>query len=314
MDEKLRDEEALDAYSRVIVRVAQLASPAVVTIQPQSANRATGTGSGVSFTPDGLILTNSHVVHGARRIQIETTQGLRREASLIGADPHTDVALIRADAELQPLELGNSKTLQVGQLAIAIGNPFGFACSVTAGVVSALGRSLRASTGRLIEDVIQTDAALNPGNSGGPLCDSAGRVIGINTAIIAGAQGICFATAVDTVRWVAMELLQHGRVRRGHLGIVVQTVALSPRMRHQAQLAQSTAVRVEKVEPHGPAQRAGIETGDLLLGFADQTVAGIDDLHRLLSAERINREVAVDVLRGGARIRVAAIPKEAAAA
>ena len=314
MDEKLRDEEALDAYSRVIVRVAQLASPAVVTIQPQSANRATGTGSGVSFTPDGLILTNSHVVHGARRIQIETTQGLRREASLIGADPHTDVALIRTDAELQPLELGNSKTLQVGQLAIAIGNPFGFACSVTAGVVSALGRSLRASTGRLIEDVIQTDAALNPGNSGGPLCDSAGRVIGINTAIIAGAQGICFATAVDTVRWVAMELLQHGRVRRGHLGIVVQTVALSPRMRHQAQLAQSTAVRVEKIEPHGPAQRAGIETGDLLLGFADQTVAGIDDLHRLLSAERINREVAVDVLRGGARIRVAAIPKEAAAA
>ena len=304
------DEEPLDAYSRVITRVAELASPAVVTIHPQRADRAAGTGSGVAFTPDGLILTNSHVVHGARQIRVETTQGSHSSAALIGADPHTDLALIRADLQLQPLELGSSKNLRVGQLAIAIGNPYGFECSVTAGVVSALGRSLRSSTGRLIDDVIQTDAALNPGNSGGPLCDSAGRVIGINTAIIAAAQGICFATAVDTVRWVALQLLQHGRVRRGHLGISAHTIAVPQRLRHQAQLTQNTAVRVEQIEPRGPAARAGIEVGDLLFGFADQPVAGIDDLHRLLSAEHINSEVAIDVLRRGARVRVAVIPVE----
>jgi len=307
------DEEPLDAYSRVITRVAELASPAVVTIHPQRVNRDAGTGSGVAFTPDGLILTNSHVVQAARQIRVETTQGARSNAALIGADPHTDLALIRAELELQPLELGSSKNLRVGQLAIAIGNPYGFACSVTAGVVSALGRSLRSSTGRLIDDVIQTDAALNPGNSGGPLCDSSGRVIGINTAIIAAAQGICFATAVDTVRWVALQLLQHGRVRRGHLGIVAHTVALPPRLRHQTQLTQSTAVRVEQIEPRGPAARAGIEVGDLLFGFADQSVAGIDDLHRLLSAERINREAPIDVLRRGARMRVTAVPMESPA-
>jgi len=307
------DDEALDAYSRVITRVAELASAAVVTIRPERASRTGGTGSGFAFTPDGLLLTNSHVVHGARGIRVETTQGVRCNAALIGADPHTDVALIRADVELQPLELGSSKTLRVGQLAIAIGNPYGFECSVTAGVVSALGRSLRSSTGRLIDDVIQTDAALNPGNSGGPLCDSSGRVIGINTAIIAAAQGICFATAVDTVRWVALQLLQHGRVRRGHLGIVAHTVAVPQRLRHQAELVQSTALRVEQIEPQGPAARAGIEAGDLLFGFAGQAVAGIDDLHRLLSADRINREVPVDVLRRGARVRVAAIPMEAPA-
>ena len=307
------DDESLDAYSRVITRVAELASPAVVTIHPQRSDHAAGTGSGVAFTPDGLILTNSHVVHGARQIRVETTQGARSAAALIGADPHTDLALIRADLELQPLELGSSKNLRVGQLAIAIGNPYGFECSVTAGVVSALGRSLRSSTGRLIDDVIQTDAALNPGNSGGPLCDSAGRVIGINTAIIAAAQGICFATAVDTVRWVALQLLQHGRVRRGHLGIVAHTIAMPQRTRHQAQLAQSTAVRIEQIEPRGPAARAGIEVGDLLVGFADQTVAGIDDLHRLLSAERINHDVPIDVLRRGARVRVTAIPMESPA-
>jgi len=304
------DEEVLDAYSQVITRVAELASPAVVTIHPERSDRASGTGSGVAFTPDGLLLTNSHVVHGARRIRVETTQGANSSATLVGEDPHTDLALLRADVALQPLELGSSKTLRVGQLAIAIGNPYGFACSVTAGVVSALGRSLRSSTGRLIDDVIQTDAALNPGNSGGPLCDSSGRVIGINTAIIAAAQGICFATAVDTVRWVALQLLQHGRVRRGHLGIVAQTVALPQRLRHQEQLAQNTALRVEQIDPQGPAARAGIEAGDLVVGFADQSVSGIDDLHRLLSAERINREVSIDVLRRGSRVRVAAIPKE----
>jgi len=304
------DDESLDAYSRVITRVAELASAAVVTIHPQRSDRSAGTGSGVAFTPDGLILTNSHVVNGARQIRVETTQGARSNAALIGADPHTDLALIRADLQLQPLELGSSKSLRVGQLAIAIGNPYGFECSVTAGVVSALGRSLRSSTGRLIDDVIQTDAALNPGNSGGPLCDSSGRVIGINTAIIAAAQGICFATAVDTVRWVALQLLQHGRVRRGHLGIVAHTVAMPQRLRHQAQLTQNTVVRIEQIEPHGPAARAGIEVGDLLFGFADQSIAGIDDLHRLLSAERINHDVSIDVLRRGARLRVTAVPIE----
>jgi S1-C subfamily serine protease len=306
----MEEEEALDAYSRVISRVAELASPAVVAIHASRRGRQGGAGSGFALTPDGLILTNNHVVDGASRVRVETTQGVTCDAEIVGKDPHTDTALIRAGTALPALELGSSRRLRVGQLAIAIGNPFGFECSVTAGVVSALGRSLRAGTGRLIDDVIQTDAALNPGNSGGPLCDGAGRVIGMNTAIIASAQGICFATAIDTVRWVAMELLQHGRVRRGHLGIVAHTVVVPQRLRRHGELEQRTAVRVVRTEPRGPAESAGLESGDLVVRFAGEAVAGIDDLHRLLGAERIDHAVPLEALRRGRRIQLAVIPVE----
>jgi S1-C subfamily serine protease len=309
-DERSTEEAALDAYSTLIATVAERASPSVVAIHAQSPQRAGGSGSGFALTPDGLILTNSHVIHRATRIRVETTQGAACTAELVGEDPHTDTALIRAPAELVPLELGSARNLRVGQLAIAIGNPFGFECSVTAGVVSALGRSLRSGSGRLIENVIQTDAALNPGNSGGPLCDSTGRAIGMNTAIIASGQGICFATAIDTVRWVAMELLRHGRVRRGHLGIVAQTVSIPQRLRRHADLPGRTAVRIVRAAKDGPAGRGGLEDGDLLFRFGGQAVAGIDDLHRLLGAEQIGSEMPVDVWRFGRHVRASVVPAE----
>jgi len=310
LDESEHDDQALDTYSRCIAEVAERSSPSVVAIHTTQNGKPRGSGSGFAFTPDGLILTNSHVIHGASRIRVETTQGASAEAALIGEDSHTDTALIRARVELPPLPLGRSKNLRVGQLAIAIGNPFGFECSVTAGVVSALGRSLRSSTGRLVDNVIQTDAALNPGNSGGPLCDSAGRVIGMNTAIIASAQGICFATAVDTVQWVALQLLHHGRVRRGHLGIVAQTVTVPQRLRRHIDLQERTAVRITNTTPGGPARLAGLESGDLLVRFDDAPVASIDDLHRALGAERIGRPTAVEVWRLGRLVQSTVVPAE----
>ena len=310
LDEPTRNEPALDAYSRCIADVALRSSPSVVAIQTAQDGKHRGTGSGFAFTPDGLILTNSHVIHGANRIRVETTQGTTSDADLIGEDSHTDTALIRARVDIPALPLGSAKNLRVGQLAIAIGNPFGFECSVTAGVVSALGRSLRSSTGRLVDDVIQTDAALNPGNSGGPLCDSAGRVIGMNTAIIASAQGICFATAVDTVQWVALQLLQHGRVRRGHLGIVAQTVSIPQRLRRHLDLPGRTAVRIMTLSPEGPARQGGLESGDLLLRFGHHPVGGIDDLHRVLGAERIGKRVPVDIWRLGRLVHSSVVPTE----
>jgi S1-C subfamily serine protease len=306
------EEHALDAYSRCIADVAERASPSVVAIHTTQNGRHRGSGSGFAFTTDGLILTNSHVIHGAQGIRVETTQGQAADAELIGEDPHTDAALIRARVELPSLPLGRSKNLRVGQLAIAIGNPLGFECSVTAGVVSALGRSLRGSTGRLVDNVIQTDAALNPGNSGGPLCDGAGRVIGMNTAIIASAQGICFATAVDTVQWVALQLLQHGRVRRGYLGIVAQTATIPQRLRRQLDLPGRTAVRITSTSPEGPARRAGLENGDLLLRFDDAPIAGIDDLHRALGAEQINRRIPLELWRFGRLVKAMVVPIEPA--
>jgi S1-C subfamily serine protease len=306
----ISDDLALDAYSHAIATVAEQASPSVVAIHATEKGRPRGTGSGFAFTPDGLILTNSHVVRRASQIRIETTQGNAANAELIGEDSHTDTALLRARVEVPALPLGSSKALRVGQLAIAIGNPFGFECSVTAGVVSALGRSLRSSTGRMIDNVIQTDAALNPGNSGGPLCDSAGRVIGMNTAIIASAQGICFATAVDTVQWVALQLLQHGRVRRGHLGIVAQTVTVSQRLRRHVELPARTAVRVISTTAGGPARQGGLESGDLLLRFDHAPIASIDDLHRALGADRIGRSVPVDVWRLGHLASSTVVPVE----
>jgi S1-C subfamily serine protease len=310
MSAAVSDEQALDVYSNLVATVAERASPSVVAIKTSTGKKSGGSGSGFALTPDGLILTNSHVIHGAKRIRIETTQGTSDIAEIVGEDPHTDTAVIRARVDVPPLELGSSRLLRVGQLAIAIGNPFGFECSVTAGVVSALGRSLRSSTGRLIDNVIQTDTALNPGNSGGPLCDSAGRAIGMNTAIIASAQGICFAIAIDTVRWVALELLRHGRVRRSHLGIVAHTVTVPQRLRRHIDLAERTAVRIVNVGKEGPAGRGGIETGDLLLRFDGKQVVGIDDLLRSLGAEQIGRQVPVELWRFGRLVQAYVVPVE----
>jgi S1-C subfamily serine protease len=310
------DEELLDAYSRAVVRATETVAPAVAHLEVELKGRK-GTGSGFCFTPDGLLLTNSHVVHGARSIRASFADGLSRDASLIGEDPDTDIAVIRIDATglqaaFHPVALGTSRTVRVGQLAIAIGNPYGFQHTVTAGVVSALGRSIRSQTGRLIDDVLQTDAALNPGNSGGPLVNSRGEAIGVNTAIIPGAQGLCFATAIDTVKFVAMQLLRDGRVRRGYLGIAGANVPLARRVARHFDLANTHAVRVESVEKDGPAARAGVRPGDRIVGFGGRAVNGIDDLHRLLTAEEIGSLRPLVVLRGREKRELEIRPAEAA--
>ena len=304
------DGALLDAYSAAVVAAVEAVAPAVAHVQVAFERRG-GSGSAFAFTPDGLLLTNSHVVHGARRIEATFADGTSREADLVGEDPDTDIAVIRlGGAALPAARLGSSRSLRVGQLAIAIGNPYGFQHTVTTGVVSALGRSLRAQSGRLIDDVLQTDAALNPGNSGGPLVDSRGAVIGVNTAIIPGAQGICFATAIDTVKAVVVQLLRDGRVRRGYLGLAGATVPLARRLARHFELDNARAVRVESVEGRGPAAKAGIEAGDLIVRFAGQAVSGIDDLHRLLTGERIGGASAVTVLRGARRLDLSVVPAE----
>ena len=304
------DGALLDAYSAAVVAAVEAAAPAVAHVQVAFERRA-GSGSAFAFTPDGLLLTNSHVVHGARRIEATFADGTSREADLVGEDPDTDIAVIRlGGAALPAARLGSSRSVRVGQLAIAIGNPYGFQHTVTTGVVSARGRSLRAQSGRLIDDVLQTDAALNPGNSGGPLVDSQGSVIGVNTAIIPGAQGICFATAIDTVKAVVVQLLRDGRVRRGYLGLAGATVPLARRLARHFDLDNARAVRVESVEKSGPAAKAGVEPGDLIVRFAGQPVNGIDDLHRLLTGERIGGESELALLRGGRRLDVRLIPTE----
>jgi S1-C subfamily serine protease len=298
------DDALLDAYSNAVVAASDRVSPAVVHVAVAQTRPAEGeaprrgTGSGFVFTPDGFILTNSHVVHGARSIKASFSDGASSDADLVGDDPDTDVAVIRIGGhQLPTATLGRSRRLRVGQLAIAIGNPYGFQHTVTTGVVSALGRSLRATTGRLIDDVIQTDAALNPGNSGGPLVNSQGEVIGVNTAIIPFAQGICFATAIDTAKWVVEQLLRFGRVRRGYIGVGGATIPLSRRAVRFHGLAAGAGVRVESVEPGGAAQQAGIESGDVIIGYDGEDVAGVDELHRLLSAERIGKTTRVTLLR-----------------
>jgi S1-C subfamily serine protease len=254
------------------------------------------------------------VVHGARRIQATFADGTGREADLIGDDPHTDTAVLRIGASgLPAVTLGSSRAVRVGQLAIAIGNPYGFQHTVTAGVVSALGRSLRAQSGRLIDDVLQTDAALNPGNSGGPLVDSRGAVIGVNTAIIPMAQGICFATGIDTVKWVVMQLLRDGRVRRGYLGIAGANVPLPRRTARHFGLENAFTVRVESVEDDGPARRAGVEPGDLIVAFDGSTVEGIDSLHRLLTVERIGKPVKIAVIRRAQKLELEIVSRDGAA-
>jgi S1-C subfamily serine protease len=310
----ITDTDPLDAYSRAIISTYDQASPAVVAVFVRGEGRLArgGQGSGFVFTPDGLILTNSHVVHGARELHVQTTQGASLSAQLVGDDPHTDLALLKVDprANLATVPLGSAADLKVGQLVVAIGNPMGFESTVTAGVVSALGRSLRATTGRLIDDVIQTDAALNPGNSGGPLLDTAGHVVGVNTAIIAGAQGICFATSIDSAKSVVAQLLRHGRVRRASLGIAAQNAALPRRYVHYFQLSSDTAVRVMEVANDSPAARASIEPGDLLIALDGTPCESIDHLHRLLSFERIGVQSTLTVIRRDRKFDVALRPVE----
>jgi S1-C subfamily serine protease len=300
------DDALLDAYSQAVAGAAERVGPAVAHLAVEQRGRSRhGSGSAFAFTPDGLLVTNSHVVHSARSVRASFADGSTYEADVIGDDPDTDIAVIRVGAAgLPTAALGSSRRLRVGQLAIAIGNPYGFQHTVTAGVVSALGRSLRAENGRLIDDVVQTDAALNPGNSGGPLVDSRGEVIGVNTAIIPMAQGICFATAIDTAKWVVTQLLQHGRVRRGYLGFAGANVPLGRRTVRHHDLPNDHAVRVESLEPGGPAERAGLEAGDLIVAYDGAPVGGIDDLHRLLTAERIGTSTKVAVLRRSHRLEL----------
>ena len=301
------DAELLDAYSNVVTSAVGAVAPSVVHLNVAHTGGAgrRGTGSGFFFTPDGLLLTNSHVVHRSRDIRVLTYEAEEYAADIVGDDPDSDLAVIRISTSNAPhVRFGRSANLRIGQVAIAIGNPFGFEHSVTAGVVSAVGRSLRASTGRLIEDVIQTDAALNPGNSGGPLVDSRGAVIGVNTAIIPGAQGICFATAGDTAQWVLGQLLQYGRVRRAWLGIAGFNAPLARRIARHYELENVSGVRIRNVEPDSPSARAGLEVGDLIVQLDAETVSGIDRLQQLLDYQRIGRESRVTLLRRAKRITV----------
>ena len=311
------DGELLDAYSNAVVRASERVSPSVVHIESVHAARpgerraGRGTGSGFVFTSNGYILTNSHVVHDASRVEVTLADGTRQPADLIGDDPETDLAVVRVRGSgLVAASLGDSKALKVGQLAIAIGHPFGFQVTVTAGVVSALGRSLRSQAGRLIDDVLQTDAALNPGNSGGPLANSRGEVIGVNTAIIPSAQGICFAIAVNTAKFVAGRLIRDGRVRRSRIGAAVQTVALPRRLVERLDLPLESGVRIVGIEPRGPGDRAGIEEGDILLGFDGRPIAGLDDLHRLLTEERVGIRANLEVLRGDSLLSLDVVPED----
>ena len=310
------DQALLDAYSRAVIDVVERVGPAVVRLDVMKAGneRQGGTGSGVVVAPDGLVLTNSHVVGGAARVNVTTVDGRSLTARAVGDDPDTDLALVRVDAPvtLPAATLGNSKLLKRGQLVIAIGNPLGFESTVTTGVVSALGRSLRARSGRLIDDVIQTDAALNPGNSGGPLVSSRGEVVGINTAVIMGAQGICFAVAANTANFVLGELVRHGRVRRAYIGIAAQQFAVSRRRRHATGLAQESAVMIASVEPGSPAGRAGLAAGDIILALDGAAVTGADDLIRLLAGDKIGRTVEIEMLRNGDQRRVSVVPDERA--
>lgn len=317
------DGALLDAYSRAVVRVVDHVGPTVVNLEAHQDTRtrggndeggAAGSGSGFVITPDGFILTNSHVVHGARRLEVAMADGRRFPAELVGDDPETDLAVVRIHApgdRLHHARLGDSGRVRVGQLAIAIGNPYGFQATVTAGIVSALGRSLRGKSGRLIDDVLQTDAALNPGNSGGPLVDSAGEVIGVNTAVIRPAQGICFAIAANTARLVAGWLIKEGRIRRGYLGLAGQGVPIPVRVaRFHALRQQDHGVLVASVETGGPAARANLREGDVIISFDDRPVRGVHDLHRALVNQAIGVRATLRFLRRGELLTVEVVPEE----
>jgi len=315
------DDSLLDAYSAAVTAAAERVSPSVVNIEVRhnvdgrQASRpsaeARGSGSGFVFTPDGFILTNSHVVHGANKLGVTLSDGRSFEARLVGEDPDTDLAVIRINGNhLIPAVLGDSKLIRVGQLAVAIGNPYGFQCTVTAGVVSALGRSLRSQSGRLIDDVIQTDAALNPGNSGGPLVSSRGEVIGVNTAVILPAQGLCFATAINTAKHVAGLLIRNGKIRRGHIGVAGQNVVLHRRQVLLHNLAVASGVLVVSLEPNKPASRAGLRESDVIVACGNHPVASIDDLHKLLTEEQVGIKVGLTVLRGDEKTALDVVPEE----
>jgi len=315
--EAANDGVLLDAYSSAVVNAAEAVSPAVVKIdvRKSGARRGNegGSGSGFIITPDGFILTNSHVVHGADKIEVTLADGRHPDAHLVGADPDTDLAVIRIYApNLKPVKLGDSNQLRVGQLAIAIGNPYGFQYTVTAGVVSALGRSFRSSSGRLMDNIIQTDAALNPGNSGGPLVNSRGEVIGVNTAVILPAQGLCFAIAINTAKYIAGWLIKDGLIRRSYLGIGGQTAKIHRRLVRHHHLPNETGMLVINVEPGSPASRAGLREGDLIVEFDGHVIAGIDDLHKLLTGAQVGARVPLVLLRNTERLQLEVVPEESA--
>jgi S1-C subfamily serine protease len=312
------DAPLFDAYSRAVTDAVDRVAPSVVRLEPLGAGAGgengmpQGVGSGVVLSPDGLILTNAHVAGGRANHRVTAPDGREVSARLIGADPDTDLALLRVveDVRLPAAELGDSRALRPGRLVVAIGNPLGFDCTVTAGVVSALGRSLRASTGRLIDDLIQTDAPLNPGNSGGALATADGRVVGISTAVIRGAQGICFAVASNTARFVLGELIRHGRVRRSFIGIQGQQTRLPRRLALALGLEQERGVLVAGVSAESPAARAGLVAGDILLRLDGEALAGSDDLVRKLTADRVGRAVRLDLVRHGRLVSVELVPAE----
>jgi S1-C subfamily serine protease len=309
------DQEALDAYSRVIVTVAELLGPAVVNLRAvasEGGRRAGGgSGSGFLFTPDGFLLTNHHVVRGASRIRVRLNDGREVSGRVVGADPWTDVAIVQAEASGLPhAELGESTGLRVGQLVVAIGSPFGFDSTVTAGVISALGRTLRSITGHLVDNVIQTDAALNPGNSGGPLLDSRGRVIGINTAIIQSAQGICFAIPINMAKRIVPQLMRHGRVVRGYLGMHGRDVPIARPIARQLGLNQESGVEVVALEPGAPASQAGMDDGDLIIALGDQPITSLDDLQKRLAEIPVGVPSEVILLRDGRKLQRLVVPGE----
>ena len=309
------DDVLLDAYSQAVIRAADEVGPSVVNIEirRRKGERA-GSGSGFIITPDGFVLTNSHVVHDADRIEVTLADGRHPDAHVVAEDPHTDLAVVRIYApQLHPVRFGDSRRVRVGQVAIAIGNPYGFQCTVTAGVVRALGRSFRANTGRLIDDIIQTDAALNPGNSGGPLVNSRGEVIGVDTAVILPAQGICFAIAIDTAKYVAGWLIKDGKIPRSYIGVGGQNVPLHRRLVRHYRLAAASGVLVIAIAPGSPAARAGLREGDVMVDFNGQPVPSIDALHKLLTADHIGVESPLAVLRGTEKLSLPITPQESAA-
>ena len=305
------DDFLLDSYSRTISSVVAQVAPAVVNIHVETGRRGEGNGSGFFIAPDGFILTNSHVVHGARKIEVTQADTRTFPAKVIGEDPDTDLAVLRIEASQLPcLEFADSKKLRVGQIAVAIGSPYGFHQSVTAGVVSALGRSMRGQSGRLMDDILQTDAALNPGNSGGPLVNSRGQAIGVNTAVILPAQGLCFAIAANTAQLVTGWLIKDGKIRRSYLGLAGQNVPLHPKITRFHRLEQESGVLIAGIEQGGPIDLSGLKEGDIILSFKGNPVSSIDDLHRLLVGSEIGQRSVLSVIRGTEMLDFLVTPRE----